>query len=876
MQPSARLLLGALLSAVTLTSAGAAHDLKAPLQPFLSHQRSAYGHLHKDNVTSAERPSGGIVRRVDEMDKPGGDSREYRTITLKNQLEAVLASDMNEEFGTMALRVKAGSFQDPDELPGLAHLLEHLVHHLSVPTDKHPYSVYKHLSIIGGDNDAFTVAEGTFFQFQVPKKHMQDALKRFADMFIMKEHVFTDETIKSEITAVNNDFNAFLQNEKWRVPHMTKVAANHQHPHSRFDPGNRASLDKGISKVRKALVGFFNQFYSANAIKLSLIGPFPLDKLQKWVVQYFSPIPNRQIPLTHSYPVTPYEFGTLGIRYDVVPALKDVNRMLLYFPYTPEGIVVPGAPPRNFKESKPEQYILSLINYRGPGSLSRVLIERGWATRLEAKLTEESGDLCEASDDLAAFKIEIRLTRNFCEASGERAVDSELELFFHFLHLMRREGSDLERFTTLANEKRAQWDEAPGDDAEKIVESLFHFPPPRTMSGPSLLDKWSPEDISFMLDRVLTPDNIIAIVASKTLFSEKSRTQKQWKTEQWYKIVYRGTNISSELKARWRSPPAVDKRLKLPGPNPFTAGEMVKIKGKGEGDTSPKRSLYKLTHRFVELIVQRSYYDVSGAVLVVLTLPELGSGSREQFMVDLYIKLITDRMDETTYMASKTGIDSSIEFDMVENHILIKFSRIAGQNIQRLLQSYLETMKRIWEEYGSTRLSTELQERFEYVRLNTLEKKLNKQRSALAQKLAHKSMDEVLSGYSFSRHVEFLLSEATPTAIADLVGSVLARIDITVFASGNWNDKEAKRMAQLVSDVLGSDALEADEKPTRQSIQIPLGQRGVVVSRQGVSRASGFEIFLQVGHFPGKADTTMAKNVLLQQLTELVTRLAFM
>jgi hypothetical protein len=54
------------------------------------------------------------------------DNRQYRVITLKNDLQVLLVHDPEAEKSGAALDVAVGHFQDPAELPGLAHACEHL------------------------------------------------------------------------------------------------------------------------------------------------------------------------------------------------------------------------------------------------------------------------------------------------------------------------------------------------------------------------------------------------------------------------------------------------------------------------------------------------------------------------------------------------------------------------------------------------------------------------------------------------------------------------------------------------------------------------------------------------------------------------------
>jgi secreted Zn-dependent insulinase-like peptidase len=68
--------------------------------------------------------------------KPRADLREYRHIQLENGFSAILISDSeNTNMSGAALAVGVGSLDEPDEYPGLAHFLEHMVF---MGTEKYP------------------------------------------------------------------------------------------------------------------------------------------------------------------------------------------------------------------------------------------------------------------------------------------------------------------------------------------------------------------------------------------------------------------------------------------------------------------------------------------------------------------------------------------------------------------------------------------------------------------------------------------------------------------------------------------------------------------------------------------------------------------
>ena len=70
----------------------------------------------------------GEVERVTErLEKPELDDRSYCVIRLPNKFEALLVHDPNTDKASASVNVKVGNFLDDDDMPGMAHAVEHLL-----------------------------------------------------------------------------------------------------------------------------------------------------------------------------------------------------------------------------------------------------------------------------------------------------------------------------------------------------------------------------------------------------------------------------------------------------------------------------------------------------------------------------------------------------------------------------------------------------------------------------------------------------------------------------------------------------------------------------------------------------------------------------
>lgn len=68
-----------------------------------------------------------VERIADSLEAPELDDRSYRVIRLPNNLEALLVHDPDTDKASASVNVNVGSFSDADDMPGMAHAVEHLL-----------------------------------------------------------------------------------------------------------------------------------------------------------------------------------------------------------------------------------------------------------------------------------------------------------------------------------------------------------------------------------------------------------------------------------------------------------------------------------------------------------------------------------------------------------------------------------------------------------------------------------------------------------------------------------------------------------------------------------------------------------------------------
>ena len=269
------------------------------------------------------------------------------------------------------------------------------------------YSQY--LSANSGSSNAYTASTSTNYFFDVAAKPENDeeptaknpsplygALDRFAQFFI--EPLFLANTLDRELQAVDSENKKNLQNDGWRLVQLDKSLSNPKHPFHHFSTGSLDTLKmepeaRGVN-IREKFIEFHAKHYSANRMKLVVLGREQLDVLQKWVEEFFSGVVNKNLPKNIWDETSPYRPEDLGTQWFAKPVM-DMRQLDFTFPFIDEELLY---------ESQPSRYLGHLIGHEGPGSIMSYVKAQGWAYSLSAGMYP----ICPGTP--GHFEIQIRLT----------------------------------------------------------------------------------------------------------------------------------------------------------------------------------------------------------------------------------------------------------------------------------------------------------------------------------------------------------------------------------------------------------------------------------------------------------------------------------
>ena len=184
--------------------------------------------------------------------------------TLKNGLTLLLDARKSDSVA-IGILVKVGSNDERPNERGIAHFMEHMLFEgTKTKTSQELTSVVEG---VGGESNAATTNERTFFYTVVPKKYFDQALDMLADMFqnsTFEQKSFQKEksVILDEIKMVHDDPKAF----QW----VTFLSTLYKKNRTRLPIYGSMSIIKKLK--RDDLLRFYKKYYTTKNMAISITG----------------------------------------------------------------------------------------------------------------------------------------------------------------------------------------------------------------------------------------------------------------------------------------------------------------------------------------------------------------------------------------------------------------------------------------------------------------------------------------------------------------------------------------------------------------------------------------------------------------------------
>ena len=580
------------------------------------------------------------------------DKSESRTMVLDNGLKVHLLSDPNFNVSAASMSVEVGNYQDPENREGLAHFLEHM---LFLGTEKYPdvdeYSTY--LKTNGGFSNAYTDGDLTNYQLQVLPDAFKGALDRFSQFFISP--LFTEEYTEREVNAVNSEYQKNIMNDGWRLFRIRGQFTKEKHPERKFNIGNLETLG---DINRDELIEFYNKYYSANRMGLSLLSTHSLDDMEQWVRGYFSSIKNNNRERIN-YEKEVLE-STEAIRIINIEPVKDIRQMNIIFS-------IPGT--RDMYENKPGRQFGFILGHEGKGSLLSLLKNKGWAISLGAGTSSDTKEYGFAS-------VSIGLTEK-----GLSDYEDVLKAVVGYIQLMKQKGYQSHIYNELKS--MALLDEVYSNKGEgmgraiRIANETMQFPIEDAGRINYIYRDSSPQHYSNLLSN-LSIEKMLVVLIAKGLPTDR--------TEHYFQIKHsyrENTKLYKELRSE-----LAYKELIIPEKNPFIPKDAAVPGRKLMESVYPKLAR---DEKGVQLFFgeDHEFLRPKGVISLKIMFPKEKMDINHRVYSKLYTACVNESLNELSYPAKQAGLNYTIREGYEGVYVDINGYKESAMSLYRLILDHM-------------------------------------------------------------------------------------------------------------------------------------------------------------------------------------------
>lgn len=732
---------------------------------------------------------------------PSFADRKISKIRLQNGLEAYLISDPQAFKSAAALVVQAGSWEDPEEYPGLAHFLEHM---LFLGTEKYPIeSDYdRFIKAHNGKSNAYTAGDHTLYAFSISNDAFEEALDRFAHFF--QHPLFNPSGVDRELQAIDQEFAKNFNHDVIREFYVLKELGNTEHPFHRFSSGNSKTLSKVSQKLLRQ---WYQSHYSANRMKLIVYSPLSMDALKDLVAREFKGIPTSNTPQT---PVTvPLTSESQQGKMIYIQPVKNIHSMRLLWEL-----------PREFAhmlDSKPTSLLCYVLGHESPGSLLAELKKENLAERIDCS-TDYLGP------NHLLFSLNISLTEE-----GLKHTHQVLEKIFQSIDMLKKEGIPEYIFDEVQkiNILRYQY-QLREDPFEYVMEmgGELNYEPIETFPEHSMiLQKFDPQAIKEALTYLTPQQAVITVVAPFDLTGVSAN-----RVEQWMGIPYTIQNIPKEILEEL-SHPKHNAELSIPLPNPFIPQKLNLVASDTTLDTlekiprpetimdNPEAKIYYAKDNEFQVPHTIWYFEIKTPAIKE-ELPQT------VVLADLYVKCLEEAFKGYSYDAKMADLDYNFDYKDGSLYLTLSGYNDNAETLFDIILQHLKTCQPTPQQFAIFKDSL-MREYQNFTQESSLRQALEVFRSI------------IYKDYSTSQQKAKSLQSITYDDLMQFTTHLYDRTFTTGVLYGNIEKSQALRVADKLNRALGSQPYLQENQPQKEVIAL--------------SEAHGPYFVVMKGNFSGNA-----------------------
>jgi zinc protease len=217
---------------------------------------------------------------------------KFEEYDLPNGLHVILHEDHTVPLVAVTVNYHVGSKNENPERTGFAHFFEHLMFEGSPNIKRGEFM--KYISNAGGDNNAYTTQDQTFYHELLPSNQLELGL--WLESERMLHSLVEDIGVNTQREVVKEEKRLRVDNQPYgRFISEIFVRAFKKHPYRWAPIGSMEHLN---AAALSEFIDFYKTFYVPNNAVLTLTGDIDVAKTKTLVDKYFKDIPKgtKEIP----------------------------------------------------------------------------------------------------------------------------------------------------------------------------------------------------------------------------------------------------------------------------------------------------------------------------------------------------------------------------------------------------------------------------------------------------------------------------------------------------------------------------------------------------------------------------------------------------
>jgi nardilysin len=502
-----------------------------------------------------------------------------------------------------------------------------------------------------GYDNAYTEAEHTLFHFDIIEKHLSNALDRFSNLFIAP--LMSLPSMQREIAAVESEFQNNISDDDVRTAQIYASMIYNHHPSSNFIWGNSKTLRDDIDSqtLHKQMHAYRRKHYTANRMFLCVQSSIEISRIERSIVTQFSGIPSGKCEKSNSAIKDPFDIFKPDFyeKLFFVKSTSEKCKLLMTFAFPPlEG------------ELKFLEYLASLIEFEGPGSLSDFFMDDSLALKVKARVGRQN---FEGNSFFTLFTIDINLT-----SKGHHNFDTVLSAIFSFLLLLKstkmedhesryREFKEIKE--TLFKYRKEM---TAIENVQEIAVNMKYFADKDVVVGSYYCPAFDPAAVRGLIDRL--NENKFNVLVLSDKYCKPHNMRERWFGTEYSAIDFPYKRLWNE---RW-----LMSELHLPRVNEFICRNFGIFNNPCEQEERHPRKIFENELCECYYKMDKKYELPYGYVYVYFISPLTQASVENLNMTSIYSMCVKNFLSEKLYPAIQAGF--SYKLNSVETGLILRLS----------------------------------------------------------------------------------------------------------------------------------------------------------------------------------------------------------